>query len=91
MRGRDDDMMSKCCRLAENFRLFGVELPSCQMADGELPSAYFDEVSTSISSGKKRWTVRESILGLGFFTFSKFLMWRNFDPPLAQLQFPYLK
>jgi hypothetical protein len=53
-----------------------VELPELPEEDNWLPSAYLDAVTTAIS-GETRWQVDRTGCGLGFFTFSKFLMWRD--------------
>jgi hypothetical protein len=53
-----------------------VELPELPEGEDWLPSEYFDAVSDAIS-GEARWEVDREGVGLGFFTFSKFLMWRD--------------
>ena len=53
-----------------------VELPEFPETEDWLPSEYFNTVGASVS-GEARWEVDRNGLGLGFFTFSKFLMWRD--------------
>ena len=60
---------------------FGIPLPTLSEADDLDQSNlqdYFRVVSEAIS-GIKRWTVDESAIALGFFSFAKFLMYRDLD------------
>jgi very-short-patch-repair endonuclease/KaiC/GvpD/RAD55 family RecA-like ATPase len=77
LRGRDDDMMINVS-LAEKLRLFGIALPDIKDDEEWLPSEYLNEVANTVA-GQRRWTVDRASIGLGFFTFSKFLMWRDLD------------
>jgi very-short-patch-repair endonuclease len=77
LRGRDDDLILNVS-LAEKLRTFGVTLPDFPDGDEWLPSIYFDLVSNAVA-GQKHWEVNWTAVGLGFFTFSKFLMWRDLD------------
>src|SRR5271166_3622669 len=78
MRGRDDDMIVNVS-LGEKLRAaFGITLPDLPEGDEWLPNEYFDAVATVIA-GEKRWEVDRTGIGLGFFTFSRFLMWRDLD------------
>ena len=80
LRGRDDDLMVNVS-LREKLRSISqVELPELPEEDSWLPSAYLDAVTTAIS-GETRWQVDRTGCGLGFFTFSKFLMWRDLAAP----------
>jgi hypothetical protein len=79
LRGRDDEIVENTS-LREKLRTnFGMQIP--EIPDGEdwKPSEYFDEVAEQISRLPK-WQVNENAIGLGFFTFSKFMMWRDLDP-----------
>jgi len=78
MRGRDDDMIVNVS-LSEKLRGLGVILPDLPDNDEWLPTAYFDAVSAAVAA-QTRWRVDRTAVGLGFFTFSKFLMWRDLDP-----------
>src|SRR5579864_3549270 len=76
LRGRDDDLVVNES-FREKLRLISqVQLPDFPEGDDWGPSAYFDGVATAIS-GEPRWEVDRASCGLGFFTFSKFLMWRD--------------
>ena len=78
LHGRDDDMLMNVS-LAEKLRgEFGVTLPDLPEDDEWLPSEYLSAVTAAIT-GQKRWTIDDHGVGLGFFTFSKFLMWRDLD------------
>jgi hypothetical protein len=79
LRARDDDMMVNVS-LREKLRSISkVELPELPEGDEWFPSAYLDAIATAVS-GETRWEVDRAGCGLGFFTFSKFLMWRDLAP-----------
>jgi len=78
MKSRDDDLIANIS-LAEKLRTFGIALPELPDVEDWLPSTYFQAVS-SATVGQRRWTVETTGIGLGFFTFSKFLMWRDLNP-----------
>lgn len=78
MRGREDDMVVNVS-LTEKLRTgFSTNLPELPDGDEWLPSGYFDLTDTAIAA-QKRWRVDRLAMGLGFFSFSKFLMWRDLD------------
>ena len=56
-----------------------VELPELPEGDDWLPSSYFDAVAEAVA-WEVRWQVDRAGCGLGFFTFSKLLMWRDLAP-----------
>ncbi|WP_459720404.1 DUF3320 domain-containing protein [Paraburkholderia sp. 2C] len=71
---------------AENLSLaaklkadFGLILPEFQTGDDFDPVAYLDRVASVISS-QSAWEVRPNAMALGFFSFAKFLMYRDLDP-----------
>jgi hypothetical protein len=79
LRGRDDEIVVNTS-LREKLRTnFGVQLPPIPDDEQWKPSNYFDEVAHEIER-LPRWQVDRSAVGLGFFTFSKFMMWRDLDP-----------
>ena len=57
---------------------FGVTLPGFPDAEDLNIEAYFDSVEEAIQYSP-RWTVDRSSVVLGFFSFSKFLMYRDLD------------
>jgi hypothetical protein len=65
--------------LQERLREFGISLPAIPDNDDWAPKDYFNEVGTAISA-QTRWTIDEDGMLLGFFSFSKFLMFRDLDP-----------
>ena len=79
LRARDDDLMVNVS-LREKLRSISkVELPELPEGDDWLPAAYLDAVAEAVA-GEGRWQVDRAGCGLGFFTFSKFLMWRDLAP-----------
>jgi very-short-patch-repair endonuclease len=78
LRGREDDIGVNIS-LAEKLHGFGITLPDLPEGDDWLPTSYADAVANAVA-GKRRWEVERDGIGLGFFTFSKFLMWRQLDP-----------
>jgi very-short-patch-repair endonuclease len=79
LRARDDDFIVNVS-LREKLRAISkVELPELPEGDDWLPSTYLDAVAAAVS-GETRWEVDRTGCGLGFFTFSKFLMWRDLAP-----------
>jgi uncharacterized protein DUF4011/AAA domain-containing protein len=78
LRGRDDDMLPNIS-LAEKLRAeFAIALPDLPAGEDWLPHSYANEVAAAVA-GQRRWEVEADGVGLGFFTFSKFLMWRDLD------------
>jgi very-short-patch-repair endonuclease len=76
--GRDEEIVANIS-LREKLRAdFGVVLPEIGEDDGWTPSTYFAAVATEIAR-YRRWEVKPDWIGLGFFTFSKFMMWRDLD------------
>lgn len=78
LRGRDDDIAVNVS-LAEKLRGFGIALPAVPEGDDWRPTVYLNDVARAVAA-QRRWQVEREGIGLGFFTFSKFLMWRQLDP-----------
>ncbi len=60
---------------------FGIQFPDLPDADDLEQSniqSYYQTVGTAID-GLKRWSVDETAIALGFFSFAKFLMYRDLD------------
>ncbi len=88
LHGREDDLMVNES-LREKLRVIaGVDLPDIPEGDDWSPTQYFSKVASAVEA-QRRWEVDGQAAGLGFFTFSKFLMWRDLDaskwPDAAQL------
>jgi len=58
---------------------FGVRLPDVAELDDLIPSVYFETVRTAIQN-QPRWEVLPNDMVLWFFSFAKFLMYRDLDP-----------
>lgn len=80
---RDDEMVTNLsiqARLLQDFGIRFPDLPESVMDDDDwTPSKYFKEVNKSIR-GQSTWRVRTDDVLLGFFSFSKFLMFRDLSP-----------
>lgn len=57
---------------------FGITLPEIEPEDGWLPSHYFDKIHLAIEE-RPRWKIEPDGIQLGFFSFSKLLMYRDLD------------
>jgi very-short-patch-repair endonuclease len=75
--GRDDDIVVNVS-LREKLREFKITLPEIPEGDDWTPSDCFISVGQAVSP-QRRFEVDRSAIGLGFFTFSKFMMWRDLD------------
>ena len=58
---------------------FDLKLPDLPEGEGWLPSAYFERVHELIS-GMPRWHIQDHTIELSFYSFAKFLMYRDLDP-----------
>ena len=58
---------------------FGIEVPELPGEEDLDVDAYFTEISSRIE-GMKRWGIDRNSVVLGFFSFNKFLMYRDLDP-----------
>ena len=67
--------------LEEKLSEFGIELPSIPEADDleQLNVQHYYQEVGSIIRHIPRWVVDESAIALGFFSFTKFLMYRDLD------------
>ncbi|WP_454817160.1 DUF3320 domain-containing protein [Labrys neptuniae] len=62
-------------------RVHKLRLPPLEPDDDFVPGSYFAEVAAAIST-KPDWSVNPDDIVLGFFSFAKFLMYRDLDPEL---------
>lgn len=76
---RPDDMMTNYSLQAWLKEQFGISLPDLPEDDEWACSQYFELVKTAIGQ-RKNWSVAEDDITLGFFSFAKFLLWRDLDP-----------
>ena len=58
---------------------FGIELPDVPDAEELVPGSYFEQVASAVKD-RRRWEVLPNDIVLWFFSFSKFLMYRDLDP-----------
>jgi very-short-patch-repair endonuclease len=78
LKSRDDDLVANVSLRERLRQTAGIELPDLPEEDDWLPSAYLKAVASAVTR-EDRWAVDFGACGLGFFTFSKFLMWRDLD------------
>jgi len=74
----DGSELSANLSLAEKLREFRLELPQLPEADELSPTAYFAAVRDVIA-GRPNWEVDDNGMVLWFFSFAKFLMFRDLD------------
>ncbi len=58
---------------------FDLKLPDFPEGDDWLPSQYFEQTRKAVAS-QPRWQVQANTIVLGFYSFAKFLMWRDLAP-----------
>lgn len=79
LRLRPEDLISNLSLEAYLDRVHTLKLPSFDGGDEFDPATYFAGVAEAVSS-KPGWTVAADNVVLGFFSFAKFLMYRDLDP-----------
>lgn len=55
---------------------FGIDLPELEIGEGWRPGDYFADVA-AVTAERRRWKVMPDAIQLGFFSFSKLLMFRD--------------
>ena len=78
LRGRDEDLVVNVSLREKLKSIGGIELPDLPDNEDWTPTTYLEAVRAAIA-GERRWEVIANDVGLGFFTFSKYLMWRDLD------------
>ncbi|WAL54079.1 DUF3320 domain-containing protein [Klebsiella variicola subsp. tropica] len=79
LRARQDEIIENLSLEAYLQRTHEILLPKIN-TDEELDlSGYIDEVAQAVQT-KPDWSVQENDITLGFFSFAKFLMYRDLDP-----------
>lgn len=76
---RDEDLITNISLQAWIKDQFGIALPDIPETDDWQLSTYFDDVTRAVE-GQKNWIVHPNEILLGFFSFSKFLLWRDLNP-----------
>ena len=79
LRRREEDIEVNLSLQAKLKQDFGISLPELPDSDDWLPTDYYRLVGDAIST-KARWAVEQDSMLLGFFSFSKFLLYRDLDP-----------
>ena len=76
---RDEDLFTNVSLKVWLAEQHSIQLPELPDTDDWVPSQYFEQVRESIKH-ESRWKVLDSEILLSFFSFSKFLLWRDLDP-----------
>ncbi|MCE9606283.1 MAG: DUF3320 domain-containing protein [Planctomycetia bacterium] len=76
---REEETATNLSLQAKLFADFGLKFPEVIESDEFSPTAYFDEVRRAIE-GKAGWEVLPDDMLVWFFSFTKFLMYRDLDP-----------
>lgn len=76
VRLRDEDLVTNLPLQQRLVDDFGIRLPEVEGEDEWRPSDYFDKVDDIIAD-RPRWKVERDAMQLGFFSFSKLLMYRD--------------
>ncbi len=76
---REEDVTTNLSLQAKLMAEFGIMLPEVPEIDELSPEAYFDAVARAIAD-RPRWTVMHDDMVVWFFSFAKFLMYRDLDP-----------
>ena len=76
---RDEDLITNVSLQAWLKEQSSIEFPELPETDDWSPASYFDVVEKSIGD-RPGWRVHRDEILLGFFSFAKFLLWRDLDP-----------
>jgi very-short-patch-repair endonuclease len=76
---RDEDLFTNVSLRIWLAEQHSIELPELPDNDEWTPSQYFDLVRASIKNAA-RWEVLDGEILLSFFSFNKFMLWRDLDP-----------
>ncbi|UAJ08880.1 DUF3320 domain-containing protein [Glacieibacterium megasporae] len=79
LRVRQDDYAANLSLEALLAREHGIKLPTLEASDGFDLAAYFREVAEAVA-GRSEWEILPNDVVVGFFSFAKFLMYRDLDP-----------
>ena len=76
---RDEDIATNLSLQAKLRAEFGIGLPEVPEPDELAPGAYFDAVARAVVD-QDRWEVLRDDMVVWFFSFAKYLMYRDLDP-----------
>ena len=79
IRFSEDDITSNLSLQARIKNDFGIEIPDVPDIEELTPSAYFAAVADAVND-RPRWEVLPNDMVLWFYSFSKFLMYRDLEP-----------
>jgi very-short-patch-repair endonuclease len=79
LRARSEDQTANLSLEAYLDRVHQLKLPSFEDSEDFDPTTYFSAVADAVSM-KPDWAVNADDIVLGFFSFAKFLMYRDLDP-----------
>ena len=79
LKARDEEITTNLSLQAKLRGEFGLQLPDVPDMEDLTPSAYYDAVQLAIE-GQVRWEIRRDDIVLSFFSFAKYLMYRDLDP-----------
>lgn len=79
LRARTEEFASNLSLEAYLDRVHGIRIPEFEATDDFDPIAYMDKVGDAVSA-KPDWSIQHNDMALGFFSFAKFLMYRDLDP-----------
>lgn len=79
LRWRQEDIAPNLSLEAMLDRVHGLKLPTFEAGDDFDPARYIAGVAEAVSA-KSDWSVQTDDVVLGFFSFAKFLMYRDLDP-----------
>lgn len=81
LRARSEDFASNLSLEAFLDRIHKIRMPDFEASDDFSFERYAEQVATAVSI-KPDWSVQPNDIVLGFFSFAKFLMYRDLDPNL---------
>jgi very-short-patch-repair endonuclease len=81
LRARPEEFASNLSLEAYLDRAHGIRLPAFEAVDGFDPISYMDGVGDAVAA-KPDWTIQHDEIAIGFFSFAKFLMYRDLDPAI---------
>jgi hypothetical protein len=79
LKWREEDVQENLSLAAKLISEFGIELPKFPLEEDLVPSRYAESVAKAVA-GQRSWEVQADEITLGFFSFAKFLMYRDLDP-----------
>ncbi len=79
LRARPEDFATNLSLEIFLDRLHGIRLPDVDVGESFDFDAYLDIVEKSVDA-KEGWGVERDVVVLGFFSFAKFMMYRDLDP-----------